>query len=198
MVRSLAKRVVVALALAGMVAAAALPLASRAQDQGTGEITHYWTAITTVYNSPYPIAGHLDLQIYPDGVLRGYYHNAHQKAFIPVYGGRDGSYIWFDIGPVLVPLGFGVGPGPNSKLHFVGTMGSDGSFRGQVWPMYNGIGNAPDGYGQTQVAGDRGNFSNPVPMTNPTQNDQYLFSAKPMGASDEDYPFTLPSPTPAP
>ena len=37
-------------------------------------------------------AGHTD---FPDGHLRGYYHTSLYKIFIPVAGGRDGTYIWF-------------------------------------------------------------------------------------------------------
>ncbi len=35
----------------------------------------------------------------PGGHLRGYYHTSYYKLFIPVVGGRDGDYIWLDIGP---------------------------------------------------------------------------------------------------
>ena len=39
---------------------------------------------------------------------------------LPVAGGRDGDYIWFDIGPSSVDLGLGAGP--QGKLHVVATM----------------------------------------------------------------------------
>ena len=60
---------------------------------------HFKTAITQVYGSTYPLTGSLDLQIFPAGTIRGYYHTSYYKLFIPVAGGRDGDYIWFDIGP---------------------------------------------------------------------------------------------------
>ena len=95
--------------------------------------THYSTTITTVYGSQYPIAGHLDLELSSSGTLRGYYHNAYQKAFIQVVGGRDGNYIWFDIGPSQIDIGLGIGTG--ERLHIVATMNGDGSFRGQAFPQ---------------------------------------------------------------
>ena len=64
----------------------------------------FTTAITQVYGSEYPITGRLDLQIFPAGTLRGYYHTSFNKLFIPVAGGRDGNYIWFDIGPSSLDL----------------------------------------------------------------------------------------------
>ena len=93
---------------------------------------HFKTAIVSTYGSPYPITGVLDLQIFPNGILRGYYHTSYYKLYIPVTGGTDGDYIWFDIGPSSVDLGLGAGP--DGKLHVVATMGKDGSFRGQVYP----------------------------------------------------------------
>jgi len=67
----------------------------------------YTTAITQVYGSTYPLTGRLDLELFPDGTLRGYYHTSYYKLFIPVVGGRDGDYMWFDIGPSSIDLGLG-------------------------------------------------------------------------------------------
>lgn len=148
---------------------AAAPAPARA-DTGTGATeTHYSTTITTVYGSKYPIAGHLDLELFPGGTLRGYYHNAFQKAFIQVVGGRDGDYLWFDIGPSPVDLGLGVGTG--ERLHIVATMNSDGSFRGQAFP-------------QMTLANTSGMTS---PVDQATANDQYIFAATPVEKSPEDY-----------
>jgi hypothetical protein len=93
---------------------------------------HFATSIVEVYGSQYPLTGRLDLQIFPNGMVRGYYHTSYYKMYIPVTGGRDGDYLWFDIGPSTVDLGLGAGPG--GKLHVVATMNKDGSFRGQVYP----------------------------------------------------------------
>ncbi len=84
-----------------------MPAAVSAQ---SADSTHYTTAITEVYGSPYPLTGRLDLQLFSDGTLRGYYHTTYYKIYIPVAGGRDGNYIWFDIGPSTVDLGLGTGP----------------------------------------------------------------------------------------
>src|SRR5579863_5812673 len=101
MVRSFAVRMA-SLALVAALAAA-LPLNAGAQNTTANAPTeyHYSTTVTQVYGTQYPIAGHLDLEVFPSGIVRGYYHNAFQKAFIRVVGGRDGNYIWFDIGPTL-------------------------------------------------------------------------------------------------
>ena len=98
MIRSFARRCASAISLVTIVAMSAPALADTPAAT-TWTDYHYDTAITTVYGSPYPIAGKLDIQITQEGILRGYYHNAYQKAFIQVVGGRDGNYIWFDIGP---------------------------------------------------------------------------------------------------
>lgn len=159
------------------ISAAMLPITATA-DAGTGATeTHYSTTIVTVYGSKYPIAGHLDLELFPAGNLRGYYHNAYQKAFIQVVGGRDGSYIWFDIGPSPVDLGLGIGTG--ERLHIVATMDSDGSFLGQAFP-------------QMPLAGVT-DMNDPVNQA--TRNDQYIFSATPTAPGPEDYQT---SPTPPP
>lgn len=145
--------------------AAVLPIAARADNDNAAAQTHYSTTITTVYGSQYPIAGHLDLETSSGGTLRGYYHNAFQKAFIQVVGGRDGNYIWFDIGPSAVDLGLGVGTG---RLHVVGTVNGDGSFRGQAFPQN----------GMTMSSS----------LDQPAANDQYIFAATPVERSAEDYP----------
>src|SRR5690242_20373733 len=110
MVRSFAVRMATLALVAAL--AGALPLNAGAQETTAGAPTqyHYSTTVTPVYGSSYPVAGHLDLEMFSSGIVRGYYHNAFQKEFIQVVGGRDGNYIWFDIGPTLVDLGFGVGP----------------------------------------------------------------------------------------
>jgi hypothetical protein len=155
------------------IAVAAFPSVAVAQPT----FSHYETAITEVYGSQYPITGKLDLEIFSDGTLRGYYHTSYYKLYIPVAGGRDGNYIWFDIGPSSVDLGLGTGP--QGKLHVVATMNSDGSFRGQVYPetaaVLSGLAM------QYQLA-------SPSP-TSQNSNDQYLFNATPTSG-----PQALPTP----
>ncbi|HEY1428370.1 MAG TPA: hypothetical protein VGF18_02275 [Candidatus Tumulicola sp.] len=181
-------------------ASIAWPVAAAADDTSSTPYTHYSTAITTVYGSQYPIAGHLDLQLYSSGVVRGYYHNAYQKAFIQVVGGRDGSYIWFDIGPSPVDLGIGVAP--NARLHIVATMNTDGSFRGQAYPLNPGIAAATIGnqdLSGTQTGGGvryAYNQYNPNPSNGDSAADQYIFAGKPQDSSGDDYPQTAPSPQP--
>ncbi len=133
MVKSLVSRFVSGTAL---VCLASATLTSAASAQTTTDM-HFTTAIIQVYGSQYPITGVLDLQIFPAGNLRGYYHTSYYKLNIPVVGGRDGDYMWFDIGPSSVDLGLGAGPG--GRLHVVGTMSTDGSFRGQVYPETVGL-----------------------------------------------------------
>lgn len=131
-----------------------------------GKQMQYTTAITAVYGSKYPLTGHLDLEVFPDGTLRGYYHTSYYKLYIPVAGGQDGDYMWFDIGPSSVDLGLNAGP--NGKLHFVGTMNSDGTFRGQIYPetaaVLSGL-----------ALQDQQTFPNPQP----TSNDQYVMTGTP-------------------
>src|SRR5579871_1856522 len=105
MVKSLVSRFVSSTALVCLAAAA---LTSTASAQTTTDM-HFTTAITQVYGSQYPITGRLDIQIFPAGNLRGYYHTSYYKLYIPVVGGRDGNYVWFDIGPSTVDLGLGAG-----------------------------------------------------------------------------------------
>ncbi len=198
MVRSLAKRVAVAFAFAGIAAVAFVPVTSAAQSSADSPTeVHYTTAITTAYGSPYPIAGHLDLQIFPNGILRGYYHNAYVKQFIPVTGGKDGNYIWFDIGPVTTDLGLGFPLGPMGKLHVIGTMGGEGGFRGQLYPLYGAADSGLAMTGNVPAAGPGNSLTPNVPEPQPTVNNQFLFAAKPTDKSDQDYPFTAPaSPSP--
>lgn len=165
MVRSLV-RIVSCIALLGL-ASLAMPSAAPAQTAAPTE-THYNTSITTVYGSPYPITGKLDLQLFPGGHLRGYYHTSYYKLYVEVVGGRDGDYIWLDIGPSSIDLGLNAGP--QGKLHVIGTMSSDGSFRGQVYPETAAVLSGPAMALQA---------ANPQP----TSNDQYIFSATPEAAT---------------
>lgn len=195
MVRSFAVRMAT-LALAAALSAA-LPLNASAQDTTAGAPTqlHYSTAVTQVYGSQYPIAGHLDLEIFPTGIVRGYYHNAYQKAFIQVTGGRDGSYIWFDIGPVLSDLGFGIALPPGGRFHVVATMSQDNAFRGQLYEEVANVGTP--GIGGSVPAGPYGRPPGSLPNTNSqavalaasngNPPDQLIFAAKPTEKSAEDY-----------
>ncbi|HEY1884011.1 MAG TPA: hypothetical protein VGG51_13320 [Candidatus Cybelea sp.] len=163
MVRSL-ERFVSCIALVG-VALVATPGRAPAQDQPTE--LHFTTAITQAYGSEYPITGRLDLQVFPGGHLRGYYHTTFNKLFIEVVGGRDGDYIWFDIGPSSVDLGLGAGP--QGKLHVVATMNGDGSFKGQVYPQTAAV-----------LSGAAMGNSAAFPQPNDANsNDQYIFAATP-------------------
>ncbi len=175
MIRSLVLRYVSYVALASA-AALALPATASAQQAPSGQPPemHFTTSITQVYGSQYPITGRLDLQFFPGGHLRGYYHTSYYKLYIDVVGGRDGDYIWFDIGPSSVDLGLGAGPG--GKLHIVATMNGDGSFRGQVYPET-----------ASQISGLAMQYQAANPQ--PTSNDQYLFSATP---SEESAPTPQP------
>ena len=132
--------------------------------------SHYDTSIRTVYGSQYPVAGKLDIQISSDGIVQGYYHNAYEKAFIPVSGGRDGTYIWFDIGPSAALTGIGE---PGGRVHVVGTIAADGTITGQLYPNYitsqTGTNLSPQGtHGQPTV----------ILQSSANSDDQYLFSAK--------------------
>ncbi|MBV9718464.1 MAG: hypothetical protein JOZ77_04045 [Candidatus Eremiobacteraeota bacterium] len=136
---------------------------------------HYNTAMTQVYGSQYPITGRLDVQVFPDGTLRGYYHTSFYKLYIPVTGGRDADYIWLDIGPSSVDLGLGAGP--QGRLHVVATVSGDGSIRGQVYPesaaVLSGL-SAQYGFGSSPPE---------------SAGNQYLFTA---------LPSTTVDPTPSP
>jgi hypothetical protein len=142
---------------------------SIASAQPTG--LQFETAITQVYGSQYPITGRLEISNNPDGTLHGYYHTSYNKLYVPVVGGRDGNYIWFDIGPSTLDLGLGAGP--QGKLHVVATMNGDGSFRGQVYPETAAV-----------ISGlaMQYQFTNPAPAQNTT--DQYVFTATPTTAPE--------------
>jgi len=165
--RSYARRFASAISLA-LLAATTAPAVADAPAAGWTDY-HYETKITTVYGSPYPIAGKLDIQITPAGILRGYYHNAYQKAFIQVVGGRDGNYIWFDIGPATTDVGIpGVESG-SGRIHIIGTLSGDGSIHGQLFPHYGVTNDSIPSVGP-QSAGAPGDGS----------GDQYLFAATPV------------------
>jgi hypothetical protein len=165
MMRSFALRCAAWLA-ALTIGATAVPALADAPADASAAALHYDTAITAVYGSPYPIAGKLDISINTEGIVNGYYHNAYQKNFIQVVGGRDGDYIWFTIGPSDIDMGLPYWP--NNRVHFVGTVSTDGSLHGQIWPGYNnGVSN--DGIG-----------SPPPQMSGPATYDQWLFAAKPV------------------
>jgi hypothetical protein len=160
---------------AALVCTAIAVLPSAAIGQPTDQ--YYTTAITQVYGSEYPLTGRLDLEVFPDGTLRGYYHTTFNKLYIPVAGGRDGNYIWFDIGPSSVDLGLGAGP--QGKLHIVATMNGDGSFRGQVYPETAAV---------LSGLAMQYQFASPAPISS-NSNDQYIFTATPTTA-----PETTPQP----
>src|SRR5580698_719412 len=164
MVRSFVPRVATCIAVACM-GLVALPYVAVAQT--APEELHFATAITEPYGSEYPLTGHLDLEIFPSGTLRGYYHTTFYKLFVPVAGGRDGNYIWFDIGPSSYDLGLGAGP--QGKLHVVATMDSDGSFKGQVYPQTAAV---------LSGAAMSNSFAVPQP-TDANSNDQYIFAGTP-------------------
>jgi hypothetical protein len=169
MVRSLVLRIAASIAVACM-GLVALPRVAAAQ--ATPQELHFATAITQVYGSTYPLTGHLDIEVFPSGTLRGYYHTTFYKLYIPVAGGRDGNYLWFDIGPSSIDLGLGAGP--EGKLHVVATMNDDNSFKGQVYPETAAVLSGP---------AMQNSFSNNSPANSPssaTSNDQYIFSATPV------------------
>ena len=178
MIRFLARRFASAISLVAIVAMSAPALADT--PAATSTDYHYETSITTVYGSPYPIYGRLDIQITQDGTLRGYYHNAYQKAFIQVVGGRDGNYIWFDIGPTTADLGIpGVESG-NGRIHIVGTMSSDNSIHGQLFPHYG----VPGGDNIPSASTNNAVGMTVIPRPGPTTFDQYIFAAKPVEKTD--------------
>lgn len=171
MIGSLVSRVLSGIALV-CIGVAAFPSAVSAQPA----FFHYETAITQVYGSQYPINGRLDLEIFSDGTLRGYYHTSYYKLYIPVTGGRDGNYIWFDIGPSAIDLGLGAGPG--GKLHVVATMNGDNSFRGQVYPETVSV-----------MSGLSMQYQIGASPTTQSSTDQYVFNATTMAG-----PEALPTP----
>jgi hypothetical protein len=160
MVRSLFLRSISCVALVSMGLFALAGTAS-AQQQATD--LHFTTAIKAVYGSPYPLTGRLDLQVFPSGTIRGFYHTSYYKLNIPVVGGRDGNYIWLTIGPSTVDLGLNAGP--EGRLHIVGSMNNDGSFSGQVYPENAAV-----------ISGISMQLNTP----GPNSPEQYLFSATPV------------------
>jgi hypothetical protein len=205
MVRSV-RRFVSCIALASM-GFVVQPLEASAATTASPTPSYFTTSIVQVYGSQYPLTGKLDLQIFPNGTVRGYYHTSYYKIYIPVTGGRDGDYIWFDIGPSPIDLGLGAGPG--GKLHVVATMNKDGSFRGQVYPesaadvsglamQYDVTGPNPVDSGGGSVGGGGGSDARKRPtslsvppststggnVVNTVQNapDQYIFTASPTTA----------------
>jgi len=177
MVGSLVVRFLSCVALVCMGVAAVATSAS-AQTNGT----HYSTAITQVFGSQYPLTGRLDIQVLPDGTVRGYYHTTYNKLYIQVTGGRDGNYIWFDIGPSSIDLGLGAGP--EGKLHVVATMNSDGSFRGQVYPETAAV---------LSGLAMQYQFANPSPAS-ATSTDQYIFMATPTSQVEPNAQASTPQP----
>jgi hypothetical protein len=205
MVRSV-RRFVSCIALASM-GFVVQPLEASAATTASPTPSFFTTSIVQVYGSQYPLTGRLDLQIFPNGTVRGYYHTAYYKIYVPVTGGRDGDYIWFDIGPSNLDLGLGAGPG--GKLHVVATMNKDGSFRGEVYPesaadvsglamQYNVSNPSPIDSGDVGAGGGGGGDARKRPtsesapasppsggnIVNTVQNapDQYIFTASPTTA----------------
>jgi hypothetical protein len=173
-----------AISAVALLALAFVPVTTGAQEASSGPtIYHYSTSITPVYGTQYPVAGHLDLEVFPSGIVRGYYHNAYQKAYVPVVGGRDGTYLWFDIGPLLNDIGILVGP--NGKAHVVATLDPNNSFRGQIYPEQTAI-SALGTANQPQVPGigDAGSTS----LSEESPGQQYIFAATLVDKSGEDYP----------
>jgi hypothetical protein len=166
MAKSLVRRLVSYVAL-GSVGVAALASVASAQTTNATNL-QYETAITQVYGSKYPLTGRLDLEVFPDGHLRGYYHTTFYKLNVPVAGGRDGGYIWFNIGPSSLDLGLGAGP--QGILHVVASMNGDGSFRGQVYPETAAV---------LSGLAMQYQFNSPPPGTSQDSNDQYIFTATP-------------------
>lgn len=160
--RSFALRCAASLAFVSLAAMTAPAMADTPPAASGSTTYHYETSITTVYGSEYPVYGRLDIQIAQGGILRGYYHNAYQKAYIQVTGGRDGNYVWFDIGPTTTDIGI---PGVEGlgRVHVIASFSSDGSIHGQIFPNY-----------AASAAEQLG------PEPNPTAQDQYLFVAKPV------------------
>jgi hypothetical protein len=186
MLGSIAARAVTIVALVTLVSA---PVTAGAQGtSGNPTFYHYATSITPQYGSQYPIAGHLDLEVFSNGIVRGYYHNAYVKAYVPVYGGKDGTYLWFNIGPTLIDLGFL--SGPSGKAHIVATLNNDdNSFRGQIFPEGTPSSTlAASNVASANNIADAENVTPSAPSPGAVPNEQYLFSAKAIDKSAEDYP----------
>jgi hypothetical protein len=59
---------------------------------------NYDTSITPIFGFEFPVTGQLQLQVYPNGIVQGYYQPAYDPQFIPVTGGERGNAVWIDIG----------------------------------------------------------------------------------------------------
>jgi hypothetical protein len=174
MIRSLVATLVTWVTAAGLVFATVTPAIAQEATAPQATEYHYRATITPVYGSQYPITGRLDLEIFPSGIVRGYFWWAFQKQYITVVGGKDGTYIWLSIGPCMSQCEdfseLGLGSGPGGHLHVIAYMDSDNGFSGQVYPEY-----AASLSGQESVDAASG----PAP----TPTDQYTFVAKPIESS---------------
>jgi len=94
---------------AALISVPAVAPAATAQASNPVKIT-YQTQMQDLRGPSAPWSGSLELTIYPDGIIQGYYHPADSfTAFIPVTGGRNGNHVWLDIGR-------------NGRLHVDGTI----------------------------------------------------------------------------
>lgn len=90
------KRTFASLFAVAALAVAVLPLAARAA--GDAYQYHYRTHMNSSGDA-IGYAGTLDLNISPDGIVRGQYRGSSGDGPIEIVsGGRDGNKIWFDIG----------------------------------------------------------------------------------------------------
>jgi hypothetical protein len=90
------KRTFASLFAVAALAVAVLPLAARAA--GDAYQYHYRTQMTSSGDA-IGYAGTLDLNISPDGIVRGQFRADSGDGPIEIVsGGRDGNKIWFDIG----------------------------------------------------------------------------------------------------
>jgi hypothetical protein len=90
------KRTFASLFAVAVLTVATLPPAARAA--GDAYHYHYRTQITNVGDT-IGYAGTLDLNISPDGIVRGQYRADSGDGTIEIVsGGSDGKKIWFDIG----------------------------------------------------------------------------------------------------
>lgn len=191
MVRALAERLAASIVAAAVLLAAAFPLATAAQQPASSDKPtelHYLTEITIQYGKPFPIPGHLDLLFYPNGVLRGFYSNERQQAIIPLIGGHDGTYLWFDIEAANRDLGLGFAPG--SRFHVVATMSPDGGFRGQLFPLVEGYAEQAGVQSTVPVTNVPTNHLDPLPQPAPTIDEQFWIRAEPADKANENVPFS--------
>ncbi len=104
------KNAIRAAAVSAALMAAALPAAGAAATQTTGQPQHF--AFQTQLSDRYHAggyAGSLTLDVYPNGIVQGYYHPL-DGTIQSIAGGISGREIWFD-------LGRGV-----HRLHLIGTL----------------------------------------------------------------------------